>query len=64
LSTNPAQISFTSCVALFGTPFGRPAGLPECPHWVADWPEMQDRMIDTLIRLETALRKPIQELNI
>ncbi len=30
----------------------------------ADWPEMQDRMIDALIRLEAALRKPIQGLSI
>ncbi len=28
----------------------------------AEWPAMQDRMIDTLIRLEAALRKPVQEL--
>jgi hypothetical protein len=27
-----------------------------------DWPEMQDRLIDTLIRFERALRKPIQEV--
>ena len=30
----------------------------------SEWPEMQDRMIDTLIRLEKALRKPVQELNV
>lgn len=30
----------------------------------AEWPEMQDRMIDALIRLEKALRKPVQELNV
>ena len=29
----------------------------------SEWPEMQDRMIDALIRLESALRAPIQELN-
>ena len=29
-----------------------------------EWPEMQDWMIDTLIRLEKALRKPVQELNV
>lgn len=30
----------------------------------SDWPELQDRMIDALIRLDSALRKPIQELKI
>jgi len=30
----------------------------------AEWPEMQDQMIDALIRLEKALRKPVQELNV
>jgi hypothetical protein len=30
----------------------------------SEWPEMQDRLIDALIRLEAALRKPIQGLNI
>jgi hypothetical protein len=30
----------------------------------ADWPELQDRMIDALIRLDAALRKPVQELNV
>lgn len=30
----------------------------------AEWPEMQDRMIDTLIRFEGALKKPIQDLNL
>lgn len=30
----------------------------------AEWPEMQDRMIDALIRLEAALKKPIQDLNL
>ncbi|MEI6655763.1 MAG: DUF4268 domain-containing protein [Verrucomicrobiota bacterium] len=30
----------------------------------ADWPDMQDRMIEALIRLENALRKPVQELNV
>lgn len=30
----------------------------------SEWPEMQDRMIDALIRLEGALKKPIQELKI
>jgi len=29
-----------------------------------EWPEMQDRMIDALIRLEKALRRPIQELSV
>ena len=28
----------------------------------AEWPEIQDRMIDSLIHLEAALKKPIQEL--
>lgn len=28
----------------------------------SEWPEMQDRMIDALMRLEGALKKPIQEL--
>lgn len=28
----------------------------------AEWPAMQDRMIETLIRLEGALKRPIQEL--
>ena len=28
----------------------------------SDWPEMQDRLIDALIRLEKALKQPIQEL--
>lgn len=30
----------------------------------SEWPEMQDRMIDALIRLEGALRKPIQDLKL
>ena len=30
----------------------------------ADWPVMQDQMIDALIRLEAALKKPIQELKL
>jgi hypothetical protein len=30
----------------------------------AEWPALQVRMIDALIRLEVALRKPIQELNL
>jgi hypothetical protein len=30
----------------------------------SEWPEIQDRMIDALIRLDEALRKPIQELKI
>jgi Domain of unknown function (DUF4268) len=30
----------------------------------SEWPEIQDRIINALIRLETALRKPIQEINI
>lgn len=30
----------------------------------AEWPAIQDRLIDTLIRLEAALRKPVQELKI
>ena len=30
----------------------------------SEWPEMQDRMIDALIRLEAALKKPIQELKV
>ena len=30
----------------------------------SDWPEMQDRMITALIRLEGALKKPIQELKL
>ncbi|MCX6865156.1 MAG: DUF4268 domain-containing protein [Verrucomicrobia bacterium] len=30
----------------------------------SEWPEMQDRMIDALVRMEAALRKPIQELNV
>jgi hypothetical protein len=29
-----------------------------------EWPAMQDRLIDALIRLEAALKKPIQELNL
>ena len=29
-----------------------------------EWPTMQDRMIDALIRLEAALKKPIQELKV
>ena len=29
-----------------------------------EWPEMQDRMIGALIRLEAALKKPIQELTL
>lgn len=29
-----------------------------------DWPEMQERYIDTLIRLEGALKKPIQDLKL
>lgn len=28
----------------------------------SEWPEIQDRMIESLIRLESALKKPIQEL--
>jgi hypothetical protein len=30
----------------------------------SDWPELHERMIDALIRLDDALRKPIQELDI
>ncbi len=30
----------------------------------AEWPAMQDRIIDSLIRLEAALKKPIQELKV
>jgi hypothetical protein len=30
----------------------------------ADWPDLQDRMIDALIRLDGALRKPVQELSV
>lgn len=30
----------------------------------ADWPALQDLMIDAMIRLEAALRKPIQELEL
>ena len=30
----------------------------------SEWPDIQDRMIDALIRLDDALRQPIQELNI
>jgi hypothetical protein len=30
----------------------------------SQWPEIQDRMIDALIRLEKALKKPVQELNL
>lgn len=30
----------------------------------SEWPEMQDHMIDALIRLEAALKKPIQELKL
>jgi hypothetical protein len=30
----------------------------------AEWPEMQDRIIDGLVRLEAALKKPIQELKL
>lgn len=30
----------------------------------AQWPEMQDRLLDALIRLEASLRKPIQNLTI
>ena len=30
----------------------------------ADWPDLQDRMIDTLIRLDGALRKPVQDLSV
>jgi hypothetical protein len=30
----------------------------------SEWPDLQDRMIDALIRLDAALRKPIQELAI
>ncbi len=30
----------------------------------SEWPTMQDCIIDLLIRLETALKKPIQELKI
>jgi hypothetical protein len=30
----------------------------------SEWPEIQDRMIDALIRLDTAMRQPIQELKI
>jgi hypothetical protein len=28
----------------------------------SEWPDLQDRMLDSLIRFERALRKPIQEL--
>jgi len=30
----------------------------------SEWPEMQDRMIDALIRLERALKQPIQDLKL
>jgi len=30
----------------------------------SEWPEIQDQMIDVLIRLDAALRKPIQELKV
>lgn len=30
----------------------------------SDWPELQDQMIDALIRLDAALRKPVQELSV
>jgi hypothetical protein len=30
----------------------------------SEWPEIQNRMIDVLIRLDAALRKPIQELKV
>lgn len=30
----------------------------------SEWPEMQDRMIDALIRLEAALKQPIQDLKL
>lgn len=30
----------------------------------SEWPEMQDRMIEALVRLEAALKKPIQELKL
>ncbi len=30
----------------------------------AEWPALQDRMIDSLIRLESALRQPIQEFRV
>lgn len=30
----------------------------------SEWPEMQERIIDALIRLEAALKKPIQELKL
>ena len=30
----------------------------------ADWPEIQDRMLDALVRLEGALKKPIQDLKL
>lgn len=30
----------------------------------SEWPEIQDRLIDGMIRLEAALRKPIQELKL
>ncbi|MBU1411198.1 DUF4268 domain-containing protein, partial [Myxococcota bacterium] len=30
----------------------------------SEWPEMQDRMIDALVRLDAALRKPIAELTL
>lgn len=30
----------------------------------SEWPTMQDQIIDTLIRLETAFRKPVQELKL
>jgi len=30
----------------------------------SEWPDLQDRMIDALVRLDAALRKPIQELNV
>ncbi len=30
----------------------------------SEWPEMQNRIIDTLIRLDGALRKPVQDLKI
>ena len=33
-------------------------------HQKPSGPHMQDRMIEALIRLENALRKPVQELNV
>jgi hypothetical protein len=34
------------------------------PSPESEWPELQDRMIDALIRLDNALRQPIQEMKI